>query len=391
MNGYNFNEHIVKELLNEYGGSDKKKTVILDDGNKYMLKLPDPTREVKRELAYINNAISEYLGCRIFNICGFDVQDTILGLYIDEKGHEKIACACKDIQQVDKKLLEMEKIELSNIYEDDKLTLDSVYALIQRIDNLDNVQTFIEYCNRFIIDALIGNTDRHNGNWGLLTNNDSTVISPVYDCASSLSPLYEDKELTDTLISQEANNTKSAIVDEQGIRLYYRDFILSCNDSRINDALKRVVPRIKIDEISCLINNTPYISDVRKHYYNSIINIRYEQILIPALEKSLGIEKSTEYKQWNSKLISYLYNKYIVPLNNNDFSTLNNYHIKTVKNKSFILDENDYCVGIVRLEKSNLNVCKFVQVARKLGFDIDSDINFFIDKSKKEKNGLGNT
>lgn len=39
------NEHIEKALFNEYSGSEKKMTVLLDDGNKYLLKMPDPTRE----------------------------------------------------------------------------------------------------------------------------------------------------------------------------------------------------------------------------------------------------------------------------------------------------------------------------------------------------------
>ena len=34
----NLNKHITKTLLNEYAGSEKKKTVLMDDGNKYLLK-----------------------------------------------------------------------------------------------------------------------------------------------------------------------------------------------------------------------------------------------------------------------------------------------------------------------------------------------------------------
>ena len=33
----NLNKHITKTLLNEYAGSEKKKTVLMDDGNKYLL------------------------------------------------------------------------------------------------------------------------------------------------------------------------------------------------------------------------------------------------------------------------------------------------------------------------------------------------------------------
>jgi len=37
----------------------------------------------------------------------------------------------------------------------------------------------------------------------------------------------------------------------------------------------------KVDEI---IDNTPYISDVRKNFYKIILNKRYEMILKPAYE-----------------------------------------------------------------------------------------------------------
>ena len=40
----------------------------------------------------------------------------------------------------------------------------------------------------FVIDSLIGNTDRHNGNWGFLVNKstDKIKFSPIYDCGSCL-------------------------------------------------------------------------------------------------------------------------------------------------------------------------------------------------------------
>ena len=73
----NINEHIQKELLNEYGGSEKKKTILLDDGKKYMLKLPDPTRRSILGISYINNTFSEHLGSSIYNLCGIPAQKTI--------------------------------------------------------------------------------------------------------------------------------------------------------------------------------------------------------------------------------------------------------------------------------------------------------------------------
>ena len=43
---------------------------------KYLVKFPNPIRE--KNISYINNAISEYVGSNIFKLLGFDVQNTVL-------------------------------------------------------------------------------------------------------------------------------------------------------------------------------------------------------------------------------------------------------------------------------------------------------------------------
>ena len=47
----------------------------------------------------------------------------------------------------------------------------------------------------FIVDALIGNWDRHNGNWGFLYNTvtDEIALAPGYDCGSCLFPQADEK------------------------------------------------------------------------------------------------------------------------------------------------------------------------------------------------------
>lgn len=109
---YNINEHIVKELYNEFKGSERKKTVILDDGKKYLLKLSDPTRELHRDISYINNAFSEYLGCKIAQVIGLPVQNVILGNYKYKSRNGDIcvrpACLCEDLRKNNEKLIEMD-------------------------------------------------------------------------------------------------------------------------------------------------------------------------------------------------------------------------------------------------------------------------------------------
>ena len=66
------------EEFNNYKGSEKKKTLIYEN-KKYLVKFPDPVREKNKNISYINNAFSEYIGSHIFKIVGFEVKNTILG------------------------------------------------------------------------------------------------------------------------------------------------------------------------------------------------------------------------------------------------------------------------------------------------------------------------
>ena len=64
------------EEFNNYKGSEKKKTLIYN-GKKYLVKFPDPIREKNKNISYINNAFSEYIGSNIFKMIGFETQNTI--------------------------------------------------------------------------------------------------------------------------------------------------------------------------------------------------------------------------------------------------------------------------------------------------------------------------
>lgn len=386
MNFINFNEHIQAMPFNEYGGSEKKRTVILDDGNKYLLKFPDPIRETGREISYINNAISEYIGCQIFKLAGFEVQDTILGKFVYDRGKEKIACACKDIRNAGETLIEMEKLQLEYIDDVVPLTFNSVKNALQYMGTIDYISAYQEYCNRFIVDAFIGNTDRHNGNWGFLINQGKGTIkiAPVYDCGSSLSPLYSDKELLDKNISRSlAMSISSVIQKENGGKIQYANYLLSRENPDLDASIRRVVPKIDLRKIGEIINEIPYITEQRKEFYNWLLTERYNNMLVPVLENVLGVEKSTEYKKWNSATISTIYDKYIAVFNGKGDNgsielTLQNGAVRCfdyIKNDKYVFFmDNKECVGLAALEKTNLNVCKFVQSARHMGVDIDKDV-----------------
>ena len=57
-------------------------------------------------------------------------------------------------------------------------------------------ETIDRFWDMFIVDALIGNFDRHGGNWGFIKKDNQYRIAPVYDNGSSLYPkLNTDEKL----------------------------------------------------------------------------------------------------------------------------------------------------------------------------------------------------
>lgn len=77
--------------------------------------------------------------------------------------------------------------------------------------------------------------------------------------------------------------TSALKVDDKKINYY--EYISSLQNEECNKALIRIVPKINMKKINEIIENTPYISEIRKEFYKKILNIRYEKILKANYEK----------------------------------------------------------------------------------------------------------
>lgn len=69
--------------------------------------------------------------------------------------------------------------------------------VIEESKMIDTESTKKKIWDMFVIDSLIGNTDRHNGNGGFLLNRTTRNVefSPIYDCGSALNPMLEETEI----------------------------------------------------------------------------------------------------------------------------------------------------------------------------------------------------
>ena len=269
------------EEFNNYKGSEKKKTLIYNN-KKYLVKFPDPIREKNKNISYINNAFSEYVGSNIFKICGFETQNTILGKY-KYKEKEKIVCACEDFTDDEHILYEFENLALStNPDKKIETELSDIMEVIEENKMINTIETKEKFWEMFVIDSLIGNTDRHNGNWGFLLNKKTGKVSfsPIYDCGSCLNPMLEDEELkkmNETELKNLAINCYSCI-KENGKKINYMSYIKQRKNSECNNAIKRIFSNIDINKIIVFIDKIETLSKVRKEFYKNIIDCRYEII-----------------------------------------------------------------------------------------------------------------
>lgn len=299
----NLNDIIAAKLTNQYRGSERKETVVIDyqgEKNKYLLKLPDPVREQRHELSYINNAISEYLGCKIISSMGMETQDVLLGEYTNDAGKTYIACACKDIVPPGYSLAEAATTSLgseNSSHAAAQTTFDAINVIADEVKGIDREELLQWYYNLFIADSFIGNTDRHNQNGGILTSIDDTRIAPVYDCGSSLSPLLTDEEMTEEQAIKDAKNVTSVLSVNNKSRARYYDILINSAEAGLDGkeyekqifaALRRMLPKIDMENIINLVENTEYISRQRKDYYIALLDTRYEQVLLPTLERGLN-------------------------------------------------------------------------------------------------------
>ena len=136
------------------------------------------------------------------------------------------------------------------------------------------------------MDALIGNFDRHGGNWGFIKRNNQYRIAPVYDNGSSLYPkLNTDEKIAAVLASEEEIDQRiykfpTSHIKVKNHKSSYFEVISSRQFEACNEALKRIVPRIDLGRINAIIDEIEGISELRKHFYKVMLQQRYEKILM---------------------------------------------------------------------------------------------------------------
>lgn len=267
-----------------YGGSERKEGISID-GEDYMIKFRKQTAFGKR-----NNHISEFLGSHIFEISGLEAHKTYLGYRMGEE-----VVACKDFNIPGRQFVPFNDVGESTL-DQDKETYQYDYEDIMQMlrDNskLTNVQETISMFWRiYIVDALLGNFDRHGANWGFIKENNRYTLAPVFDNGSCLfSNLADEAEMKEIMESEEETDKRiyrfpTSQVKLNGKKSSYFEVIHSLQFGECNDALRYVISQLDMSKVEKLIEETPLISEIQKAFYKHILMARYNKILLCSYEK----------------------------------------------------------------------------------------------------------
>lgn len=286
-----------------YGGANGNKINITYNGQSYMLKFPAAAKR-NDQMSYANGCISEYVACHIYSMLGFKTQETLLGTYTDNRGKEKMVVACKDFTADGKRLMEFALLKNTCIDSEQSGYGTELQTIMQTIDEqtiypAEKLRSF--FWEMFIADALLGNFDRHNGNWGLLIDEAqcSAELAPIYDCGSCLYPQMDLARMEHVIhdsaeINQRVYLFPTSAIQENGKKISYFDYISSLKNPECTAALERILSRLDMDGIHRFLEETPELLPLQREFYLTMLTARKEKILDFSMEQHLRQKEATQ-------------------------------------------------------------------------------------------------
>lgn len=308
MEIHNLNACNISERNGMYGGMAGLKEGLIWKDEFWLVKYPKTTRGMDvKGLSYTTSPLSEYIGSQIYSILGYDTHKTALG-----ERNGKIVVACKDFCKNVGDLREIRTLrniynnELAEILEKEVHESSSSHTvdleeLLIHLDNNPVLSKVDGLKERFwdcaIIDGIIKNNDRNNGNWGLLYEGKNYRIAPIFDNGAAFSNKLSDEKITIILSDENMmkNNATNVVTTYafKGKQVNLKA-LLELDIFELKKAILRVTSLLKdkIAEINEMItdipnehNHLPICSEVRKTFYISGMEMRIRGLLIPAYEK----------------------------------------------------------------------------------------------------------
>ena len=284
----NFNN--LSRSYKAYGGRACRKEGVLYEGAPYLLKYPANLRDKHLKgvnLSYANDTVCEHLGCAIFNLLGLPAQETMLGISSD-----KLVVLCKDFTYSGGELIEFNKIKVSSsrdlsdpengdITNGDGTNLNNVLEVIRNSYFFEGLNVEEFFWKMFIIDFIIDNPDRNNGNWGLLLKDNKRLIAPIYDCGNCLQSKWDDEKCEKAMTTLDAfddviwRRKVCFFTDDVGKRINPYKLLKSAEYPISSISLQWVLQQ-DFDAVFTFIENCNFLSEIKREFYLKTIKSRVE-------------------------------------------------------------------------------------------------------------------
>lgn len=290
----------------EYGGLSGLKDGLLINNERYLVKYPKNATYLARheEMSYTNDPVSEFLGSKIYEILGYPVHETML---VERRG--KIAVACKDFLKDGERLVEIRTLKnaanerLAEELERDFSSTNSSHVinfaetlLHLKHNELLQIEGLQErFFDMIVIDAFINNSDRNNGNWGIIRKpGEPDKLAPVFDNGGAFNGKTPDNRLKKMIEQNQIKNNVlngTSIFGENDKNYLVRD-LLTFDIEWLQYAVIKNTKLIRenIEVIHDLIDTVPDVacSKTRKEFYHKTLEARIEYILQPAFDLALA-------------------------------------------------------------------------------------------------------
>lgn len=277
----NFDDY---ELFNFNFSGAVPKVCAVKDGNFFMVKY-DNFGEYK--------CFSEFIAYKIANLLGIDCQKVTLGSW-----KSNLACGIELFNNgadIIHHYYDINDSSMSSIDTDVRelpYTLDFIIDVLTHYSSIDIpnevlVSNFIQMC---LFDCLIGNYDRHWGNWGFIGNKKNYEICPLFDNGSSLYPKFTDEEMLNIMSDKKEiykiiyEFPKSQIRRTKKKKYLYKDLIMELKQKGYEYEIIKFVNNFesKLDEFSSIFNSVNYnnvISEVRLKFLHDVILLRFNLLI----------------------------------------------------------------------------------------------------------------
>ena len=269
-----------------YNGANGKKIAVRYDDDVWLLKFPPSAADRPTALSYTNSCLCEHIASTIANMIGLKSQVTQLGVFTN--GKTKTVCACRDFTSDGKLLYDFCSIKNTVIDSETDGTgteLDDVLETIDLQSFVDPVVLRAHFWDMFVVDAFLGNFDRHNGNWGFLVDPTTrkAEIAPAFDFGSCLLPQADD-DIMRRVVQDKADRDAriytfpASALKEKGKKIGYVDFIDRNRSGVLAPSLARIVPRIDLNAICAFIDAVPLLTDLQRQFYKTYLSARHEAL-----------------------------------------------------------------------------------------------------------------